>query len=254
MKAQSFASAGTPRVFVIHENDAWVEPLRREFVMFEVPFCEWFLNEGMLDLTMAPPEGVFYNRMSASSHTRGHRYAPEFTAAVLAWLKHHGRIVVNGERALQLEVSKVAQYEALKAFGIATPDTIAVIGRDNIADAAKKISFPVILKHNRAGKGLGVRLLFSPAALAEQSLARAPRSHRAISFRSCPTSNIRWCQLGRRSLPRMTSALPGSNSSSTRLATPLPTTSTPTPTIIRTRKQRTAAVACARLLPISEAC
>src|SRR5262249_13245653 len=122
-----------PRVFVIHENGAWVEPLRREFAMLEVPFSEWFLDEGMLDLTMEPPEGVFYNRMSASSHTRGHRYAPEFTAAVLAWLKHHGRIVVNGERALQLEVSKVAQYEALKAFGIATPDTIAVIGRHGVS-------------------------------------------------------------------------------------------------------------------------
>jgi glutathione synthase/RimK-type ligase-like ATP-grasp enzyme len=105
--------------------------------------------------------------MSASSHTRGHRYGPEFTAAVLAWLKRHGRVVVNGERALQLELSKVAQYEALKAFGITTPDTIAVIGRDNIADAAEKIGFPVILKHNRAGKGLGVRLLFSAAALAQ---------------------------------------------------------------------------------------
>src|SRR5262249_38692546 len=68
----SLPSAGTPRVFVIHENDAWVEPLRREFAMLEVPFREWFLDEGILDLTMAPPEGVFYNRMSASSHTRGH--------------------------------------------------------------------------------------------------------------------------------------------------------------------------------------
>ena len=121
----------------------------------------------MLHLTMTPPEGIFYNRMSASSHTRGHRYAPEFTAAVLAWLKHHSRVVVNGERPLQLELSKVAQYESLKAFGIETPDTIIVVGRDNIADAAEKIGFPVILKHNRAGKGLGVRLLFSAAALAE---------------------------------------------------------------------------------------
>jgi hypothetical protein len=42
-----------------------------------------------------------------------------------------------------------------------------VIGRDDIADAAENIGFPVILKHNRAGKGLGVRLLFSAAALAE---------------------------------------------------------------------------------------
>jgi len=167
MKAQHFADAGTPRVFVLHENDAWVEPLRRELAVLGVPFSEWFLDEGMLHLAMTPPEGIFYNRMSASSHTRGHRYAPEFAAAVLAWLKRHGRVVVNGERALQLELSKVAQYEALKAFGITTPDTIAVIGRDNIADAAEKIGFPVILKHNRAGKGLGVRLLFSAAAVAE---------------------------------------------------------------------------------------
>ena len=167
MKVQHFANVGTPRVFVIHENDAWVEPLRRELALLGVPFSEWFLDEGMLHLAMTPPEGIFYNRMSASSHTRGHRYAPEFAGAVLAWLKRHGRVVVNGERALQLELSKVAQYEALKAFGITTPDTIAVIGRDNIADAAKKIGFPVILKHNRAGKGLGVRLLFSAAGLAE---------------------------------------------------------------------------------------
>ena len=33
MKAQDFASAGKPRVFVIHENDAWAEPLRREFAI-----------------------------------------------------------------------------------------------------------------------------------------------------------------------------------------------------------------------------
>jgi glutathione synthase/RimK-type ligase-like ATP-grasp enzyme len=167
MTAHRFESGSTPRAYVIHENDAWVEPLRWEVTSLGVPYAEWFLDEGILDLTTAPPEGVFYNRMSASSHTRGHQYAPELTAAVLAWLKRHGRTVVNGERALQLEVSKVAQYEALKAFGIATPETVAVVGRDNIAAAAERLGFPVILKHNRAGRGLGVRLLFSAAALAE---------------------------------------------------------------------------------------
>jgi glutathione synthase/RimK-type ligase-like ATP-grasp enzyme len=167
MKAHRFESGSTPRVYVLHENDAWVEPLRREFAALGVQFTEWFLDEGILDLTTAPPEGIFYNRMSASSHTRGPRYAPELTAAVLAWLKRHRRTVVNGERALQLEVSKVAQHEALEAFGVATPDTMAVAGRDNIAAAAERLGFPVILKHNRAGRGLGVRLLFSAAALVE---------------------------------------------------------------------------------------
>ncbi len=155
------------RVYVIHENDEWVVPLRREFEVLGVPYAEIFPDRGLLDLGTAPPEGIFYNRMSASSHTRGHRYAPEFTGAVLAWLKRHGRTVVNGERALQLEVSKVAQYEAMRVFGIASPETVAVVGRENLAAAAERIGYPVILKHNRAGKGLGVKLLLSEAALKE---------------------------------------------------------------------------------------
>ncbi len=167
MILDNFEAGSAPRIYIIHENDDWVTPLRHELAGLGVSYTEWFLDRGALNLGSTPPEGIFYNRMSASSHTRGHRYAPEYTAAVLAWLKRHGRMVVNGERAVQLEVSKVAQYEALKEVGVPTPDTIAVIGRENIAAAAERIGFPVILKHNRAGKGLGVRLLYSAAALNE---------------------------------------------------------------------------------------
>src|ERR1051325_6896343 len=154
----------SPRVYVIHENDEWVAPLRKNFEARGIPFAEWHLDEGILDLRAPPPPGVFYNRMSASSHTRDHRYAPELTGAVLAWLKGHGAVVGNGEGALQLELSKVAQYEALRKFGIETPQTLAVVGKNNIAEAAQRLGYPVILKHNRAGKGLGVRLLLSAAA------------------------------------------------------------------------------------------
>ncbi len=112
------------KIYVIHENDAWVEPLRAAFAELRLPFEEWFLSEGLLDLAAAPPAGVFYNRMSASSHTRGHRYAAEYTAGVLAWLESHRRRVVNDSRALQLEISKIAQYAALSRHGIRTPRTL----------------------------------------------------------------------------------------------------------------------------------
>ena len=111
------------------------------------------------------PEGVFYNRMSASSHTRGHRYAPELAGAVLAWLEGHGRTVVNGPRALELELSKAAQYEALGRFGIAVPATVAAVGEEPLRRAAEAGGYSLILKHNRAGKGLGVRLVRSAADL-----------------------------------------------------------------------------------------
>jgi biotin carboxylase len=149
------------KIYVIHENDAWVEPLRAAFAELELPYDEWFLSEGRLDLAQAPPDGVFYNRMSASSHTRGHRYAPELTACVLAWLERHGRRVVNDSRALRLELSKVAQYSALETYGIRTPRTVAAVGRDSILAAAMSVGAPFITKHNRAGKGLGVKLFHS---------------------------------------------------------------------------------------------
>ena len=155
------------KIYVIHENDAWVEPLRAAFEELGLPYAEWFLSEGTLDLSEAPPEGVFYNRMSASSHTRDHRYAAELTGGVLAWLEAHGRRVVNDSRALSLEISKIAQYTELSKYGIKTPRTIAAVGAKHIVEAARRMSGSFITKHNRAGKGLGVKLFHTVSALEE---------------------------------------------------------------------------------------
>ncbi|WP_342527303.1 alpha-L-glutamate ligase [Chryseomicrobium sp. FSL W7-1435] len=150
------------KVYIIHENSEWTNHLTSRLEELQVPYEEWHLDQGLVDLTEAPPEGIFYNRMSASSHTRGHRYAPELTSSVLAWLEHHGRTIFNGSNALRLELSKVLQYTALNAAGIKTPDTIAAVGKEQIIKAAEKLGeSSFITKHNRAGKGLGVQLFNS---------------------------------------------------------------------------------------------
>jgi hypothetical protein len=156
-------------IHVIHENAEWLAPLAAALDRQGLPWRDWFLDRGTFDLSRSPPEGVFYNRMSASSHTRDHRYAAELTAAVLAWLERHGRRVVNGSRALDLEISKARQYAALEAAGIRTPDTVLVAGKELLVEAAwqRFEDRPFILKPNRGGKGLGVRLFHSPDALAD---------------------------------------------------------------------------------------
>jgi hypothetical protein len=159
-----------PKIYVIHENSEWVVPLRSAFAELNLPFEEWFLDQGVLDFSTPPPPGVFYNRMSASSHTRGHRYAPEYTSTVLAWLDSHGCRVVNNSRALQLEINKIAQYATLRNFGIRTPRTFAAVGKENLIKAAANFSGAFITKHNRAGKGLGVRLFQSQRALRDYVL------------------------------------------------------------------------------------
>lgn len=154
------------QIYVLHENSAWVEPLREAFQEASLPHCEWFLDQGPIAFDRAPPQGVFYNRMSASSHTRGHRFAPELTHGALNWLEMHGSRVVNGSRALYLEVSKLAQYAALNRAGIKTPRTVAAVGRDHVLTAARDFGpGPYILKPNRGGKGLGVQLFQSVEAI-----------------------------------------------------------------------------------------
>lgn len=96
-----------PTIYIIHENDRWMEPLRSALREMGLEFVEWRLGKGgIVDFSAKPPVGVFYSRMSASSHTRGHRFSCEQTHAVLEWLEMHGRRVVNGSQALLFEISK----------------------------------------------------------------------------------------------------------------------------------------------------
>lgn len=48
-----------PRVYVIHENDAWVEPLRQQFEDRQVPYTEWFLDKGIPGSPRATAGGRF---------------------------------------------------------------------------------------------------------------------------------------------------------------------------------------------------
>ncbi len=157
------------RIYVLHENPDWLPPLAAALERGGAPWEDWFLVERAIDLAAPPPEGVFYNRMSASSHSRGHRYAAELTSAVLSWLTQYGRRVVNGPAALDLEISKVRQYGALSRAGVATPRSVAVVGPDKLVEAARAAfgTGRFLLKPNRGGKGLGVRLFQNADELAD---------------------------------------------------------------------------------------
>lgn len=158
-------SAQAATIHIIHENDVWVEPLRAALDARGLPFREWFVDDLALDLDTSPPEGVFYNRMSASSHTRDHRHAWEATRGLMAWLEAHGRRVINNRLATGFEVSKVEQAIALKRHGLPVPRSIAATGVEALRQAATHWDGPFILKPNRGGKGTGVRLIRDGADL-----------------------------------------------------------------------------------------
>lgn len=155
-------------IVIIHENDEWLVPLREEFRQRGVTAIEWFLDNGSVPFSERPADAVYYNRMSASSHTRGHRFAPELTKAVLTWLESYECTVVNPRQVLALEVCKLSQYAALQRAGLQVPKTHAVVGKDAIVAAAEAFEhWPLIVKPNRGGKGLGVQRFNTVSELAQ---------------------------------------------------------------------------------------
>ena len=105
------------KIYIIHENDDWMPPFREAFQSEGLPFEEWHMARVSLDLEDTPPEGVFYSRMSASAHTRGHRSIPEYTAGVLCWLEHHGQREPGARSGTQ----QVTPVPSTESFGYPSP-------------------------------------------------------------------------------------------------------------------------------------
>jgi len=152
---------------ILFENEDWMPPLRAALDKSDLDYDARFMDGGVLDMNEAPGAGVVVNRMSPSSHTRGHQLGVSFVREYLYYLEAQGCRIINGSTSFRLEVSKVAQYAALSEFGIMTPHTIAVTGTKGLVEASKKMAAPFITKHNQGGKGLGVQLFKSHQAFAD---------------------------------------------------------------------------------------
>ena len=154
------------RIFVIHENEEWLPPLAGALSAYGLDWDELFMNGREVDMAQMPEDGIYYNRMSASSWTRGHGAAPQLTLALLENLQARGRRVVNKARALDLEISKARQAIVLQRHDIRTPRSVLAAGTLSVVRAARSFDGPVILKPDCGGKGAGVQLFESGEALA----------------------------------------------------------------------------------------
>lgn len=158
-------SPALPTVHILYENPDWMPPIVKALRErgFEVNAIH--VEQGQIDPSRSPAPGIYWNRMSPSSHTRGHSRSVGFTRELLFWLESHQRRVINGSHALELEVSKLRQAIALHRLGISTPRTVLALGKEEMLLLAGTFEGPFITKHNQGGKGLGIRLFDTVAEL-----------------------------------------------------------------------------------------
>ena len=59
------------KIYVLHENDEWVEPLRKELQTINAPFEEWHLGKRNVDYLDKPPQGIFYTHSYTKKSQHG---------------------------------------------------------------------------------------------------------------------------------------------------------------------------------------
>ena len=151
-----------PTVNILFENPDWLPPLTT--ALSKAGFSDVNLvqlSNGLIESLAEPPQGIWINRISPSSHTRGNEYTVQLAREFLYWLEFHNRLVINGLNAFELEMSKFRQDLVLRKYGIKTPKTILSVGIHHLRTAAEKFDGPFLIKHNQGGKGLGIQLFQS---------------------------------------------------------------------------------------------
>jgi hypothetical protein len=113
---------------------------------------------------------VVFNRMSPSAYRRNHAQI-FYTLHLLAGLELAGVRVINGLDAFRHETSKALQLSLLRSLGLTAPRTRIFHDPGQAAAAAAGLRFPVVVKPNVGGSGVGVTRYDSPAELGRAAAA-----------------------------------------------------------------------------------
>mmetsp|Transcript_21515 Transcript_21515/g.52343 ORF Transcript_21515/g.52343 Transcript_21515/m.52343 type:complete len:672 (-) Transcript_21515:584-2599(-) len=149
-----------PQIVVIHDEELYVKPLLKELAGRRLPLVEWNLKlkscYHLFDTTKIPPQGVFYNRISACGCPE-HRETTQLARGVLAWLKMHRRKIVNSPEAIPLLASKMEAQIAMRSHGIHVPKSVVAFQDSQIVEAARNLGCSKFLvEPNRRVLGEGV--------------------------------------------------------------------------------------------------
>ena len=124
-------------VYAIHENPDWFPPFAAAFERAGRRLREWLLIEGCARPRRRSARGRLLEPASAPRPTPAATSSPRTTPAPCStgW-RRTAAVSSTGARSSRWRSARSASCTALKAFGIDVPRTIAVIGKDDLVDAA----------------------------------------------------------------------------------------------------------------------
>lgn len=159
------------RIAVLYEHPEWFRPLFAVLERRGVDVLHVHAASLRWDPAERPDFDLLLNRMSPSSHTRGHGHAIHAAAAYIDYVEAYGVRVINGSRQYRLELSKSAQLDLLRRLEIPSPRARVINNGAEAPAAAAGLRYPVVVKPNIGGSGAGI-LRFDGAAALEDAARR----------------------------------------------------------------------------------
>ena len=145
-----------PDLAVVYEHPLWFEPLfaaldRRGLNVAKIPLAgHVFDPEGS-----PPPAPVVLSRVAMSSFLRSAEHPIFYAQSLFAHWEARGARVVNAS-ALPVDTSKARQLALISALGLGIPETRVVHRQADMAEAARTLRFPVLVKADIGGSGAGI--------------------------------------------------------------------------------------------------
>jgi glutathione synthase/RimK-type ligase-like ATP-grasp enzyme len=154
---ESDMTADSKPIAIYYEHPDWFRLLFEELDRRAVPYVRIDAASHHYDPSYTACEYLLlFNRMSASAYLRGHGNAIFHTRNFLEHLESAGTRVINGSRSFAIETSKALQLSLLQSLGLSSPRTRVINSAAQLADAARDLQFPVVVKPNIGGRGAGI--------------------------------------------------------------------------------------------------
>ena len=141
---------------ILHEHPAWFEPLFEALDRRGVDYRAIRPEGGFDPADATAPAPLVLSRIAMSAFLRDAEHPIFWASALLGHWENAGARVLNGTKALAIDTSKARQLSLLTRLGLATPATRVVHRAADIADAAREIGFPLVVKANIGGAGAGI--------------------------------------------------------------------------------------------------
>ena len=159
-------SSSKKPIGIYFEHPEWFRPLFAELDRRGLPYEKIDAAHHLFNPSETESRySLVVNRMSSSAYLRGHGQGIFHTAGYATHLERIGTRIINGSAATAIETNKARQLSLFESLGLKYPKSRVINHASRAVDAARELSFPIVVKVNIGGSGAGIIRFDTPEGL-----------------------------------------------------------------------------------------